>query len=390
VTPEERELQRAFDARSSVPSPEFRARLTSALESGRPVPTVPPALATAVAAVLTVVAVGVLIFAGPLVHPRPSGGPATSARLHTTPTPTPNPNAVPGVLVPPPGGSIALPAYAQLSVPSGDVVWVLMLDQYLYRSTDRGQTWVQRPMPPGGQVTGEFWLPEISFVSAVEGWLSTGGTHGTQCSSDHTEIWHTTDGGSTWAPLGSTGIADVRCKQGLSFVDPRHGFLGAWDDNHTPVIYRTSDGGLTWSASEPLRDPPGFTTKLAGVVQRFGSSLVVPDYGFKAQTGAESVFRSTDGGATWTYTATAPLQADEIAFVSASRWLQLIEPGQSVETTDAGATWHHYASDYSQAAPIAPQILFRDSMIGYATVRGAIELTVDGGLHWIEIKSPGT
>jgi photosystem II stability/assembly factor-like uncharacterized protein len=293
------------------------------------------------------------------------------------------------VLVAPPN-PIVLPDSAQMSVPSSDVVWVLVHGQYLYRSTDRGSAWVQRPMPPARA----FPLPEMSFVNGAEGWLSTG-AYASDCSADHTDIWRTTDAGSTWALLGSTGIAEAQCKQGLSFVDPLHGFLGAWDRNHAPVIYRTSDGGLTWSASQPLPDPPSFThgagaTLQTGLVQVFGSTLLVPEFGNSGTTGFQAVFHSTDGGATWTYLATAPLPADDIAFVSASRWLQLIGPGQSIETTDAGAAWQPYASDYSQAAPIAPQVLFGDTMVGYATVRGGIQRTVDGGLHWSAIKTPGT
>jgi photosystem II stability/assembly factor-like uncharacterized protein len=386
MTPEEQELRRALDSRSAAPSPEFRASLRSSLQTGKPVPTVPPAFALGVAAVLAIVAVGVLLFAGQALHPRPIGPAHTSPAATPTPVPAP-PQVVPGVLVAPPN-PIVLPGTAQMSVPSSDVAWVLMDDQYLYRSTDRGATWAQRPMPPAKAMP----LPEVSFVNGAEGWLSTSGYTG-NCSAVHTDIWHTTDAGSTWALLGSTGIAHVLCKQGLSFVDPLHGFLGAWGESQ--VIYRTSDGGMTWSASQPLPDPPGITHGAGtmvhtGLVQAFGSTLLVPDYGNNGSTSVQAVFHSTDGGATWTYLSTAQLPPDDIAFVSQSRWLQVIAPGQSIETTDAGATWHPYESDYSQAAPIAPQVLFGDTMVGYATVRGEIQRTVDGGLHWSYIKTPGT
>lgn len=390
MTPEERELRRALDARSAAPSPEFRASLRSALETGKPVPTVPPAIAMAVAALLAVVVIGVLLFAGQALHPRPIVPAQTSPAATPTPLPTP-PEAVPGVLVAPPN-PIALPDSAQLSAPSSDVVWVLVHDQYLYRSTDRGTTWIQRPMPPARLQP----QPEVSFVNGLEGWLSTGGTTTSDCSQGSTEIWHTTDAGATWANLGSSGIADTQCKQHLSFVDPMHGFLGAWDYNNAPVIYRTVDGGLTWSASRPLADPPGFTTRpgvstlQTGLVQALGSTLLVPAYGFNSNTGVEAVFHSTDGGATWTYLAAGQLGDNTIALVSASRWLQLIGPGQSIETTDSGATWHSYASDYSQTAPVPPQFAFGDAVIGYATVRGVIQLTLDGGVNWSDIKTPGT
>jgi photosystem II stability/assembly factor-like uncharacterized protein len=77
-------------------------------------------------------------------------------------------------------------------------------------------------------------------------------------------------------------------------------------------------------------------------------------------------------------------------FVSATRWLQIGTPSQSQETTDAGASWHAFATDYQQAAPVNPQIVFGDASTGYATVRGSIQRTTDGGAHWTAVKTPGT
>jgi photosystem II stability/assembly factor-like uncharacterized protein len=61
-----------------------------------------------------------------------------------------------------------------------------------------------------------------------------------------------------------------------------------------------------------------------------------------------------------------------------------------VETTDAGKTWHPYPADYTQAAGVAPDVVFADPLVGYATVRGGITRTVDGGSHWTAIETPGT
>jgi photosystem II stability/assembly factor-like uncharacterized protein len=61
-----------------------------------------------------------------------------------------------------------------------------------------------------------------------------------------------------------------------------------------------------------------------------------------------------------------------------------------METTDGGATWHKYTTDYSQAAPITADFVFGHADFGYATVRGAIQRTMDAGAHWTTIKTPGT
>lgn len=399
MTPEERELRRALDSRSGEATPEFRARLSSTLSAeGKPASNYLPVLAAVAAVVLVFATVGVLLLARQARNQPPPVA-ATTPTANATPTATASPEPSPtplvelGVVTKPPS-PIALPATTQLSAPSANVLWALVVSEYLYRSTDRGTTWQQRPMLPGfyGAVSPQ----EIAFASSQEGWVTEGGPRpgSSVCDAFSASVWHTADAGTTWRLLAPTGIPDSRCKSGLSFVDSSRGFLGAWDQSHAPVLYRTSDGGQTWAASAPLPDPPGFQTKAgsaleAGRVREFGSMLLVPAWSTSAGP-TQYVFRSDDGGATWAFAAKVPQGYDNVDLVTASRWLELIGPGQSKETTDAGVTWHAYASDYSQAAPIAADFVFADSKIGYGTVRGVISRTVDGGLRWTQIHTPGT
>jgi photosystem II stability/assembly factor-like uncharacterized protein len=386
VTPDERELRRALDARSGEVSPEFRSRLAGALQQGRPSASALPAIALFTVIVFSLTSVGILLTArnlGQVSH----GGPASGSRL-ASPTET----------------QIYMPQTAHLSAPSGDVLWVFFGQGFLFRSTDRGSTWEQRPLP-AARGRG-YPHPEVSFVDAQQGWFSTGGVPETQCNGAGEEIWRTADGGATWQQVvivawtppkqTDSGIGYAQCKEGLSFVDGTHGFLAAGDENHQPTIYQTSDGGRTWKGSS-LPDPPGFVTRAggfalrAGLVHESGSSLLVPAWGMNAATQQLEgyVFRSVDAGATWNFAAKIPSPTSSIAIVTASRWLQLIEPDQSSETMDSGKNWHAYPTDYAQAAPVAPDVLFANPIVGYATVRGSIQRTVDGGAHWVMIKTPG-
>jgi photosystem II stability/assembly factor-like uncharacterized protein len=196
---------------------------------------------------------------------------------------------------------------------------------------------------------------------------------------------------SVSSPQGGTGaIAFAQCKQGLSFIDPTHGFLGAWGNLARPTIYRTSDGGRSW-AGATLPDPPGFVTQggpglRAGLVNGFGSNLLVLAM---SEQGDGYVFRSTDGGTSWAYVARAGGYAYSFTFVAASRWLVIGNDSSAVETTDAGKTWHPYTTDYSNAAGVGTVFVFGDAQVGYGTVRGGIERTVDGGAHWSIIQTPG-
>ncbi|HKC90104.1 MAG TPA: hypothetical protein VKE23_02130 [Candidatus Limnocylindria bacterium] len=259
----------------------------------------------------------------------------------------------------------------------------------LFRSSDRGDTWVERSTAPGLAST------EISFADATNGLLLNTGTAAGGCDTQTVSIGKTVDGAATWQQVKATGIADAMCKRDLASADSTHAFFTAYGPNSGPVIYRTADGGQTWTPSKPLPDPPGFTfTQPGGVVilpgrpRAFGSVVLVEAQGYGEKT--RFIFRSTDGGATWTYASTVPTFEGSVAFVTPTRWVEIAPPGSSKETTDGGASWHAYTTDYSQAAPVAGEIVFGDASVGYATVRGSIQRTTDGGAHWTAIKTPGT
>jgi photosystem II stability/assembly factor-like uncharacterized protein len=310
---------------------------------------------------------------------------ASTGSSSTSPASTPTPAQV-GT-----GQRVVLPSPAEVSAPSHTVIWALYPQfNALFRSTDQGATWERRQMP--AQMPVSPMGTSIAFVDDMQGWLLSAVSPETQCNAEGSAVWHTSDGGATWQQLQTVGIAPAQCKMNLSFIDPRRGFLTAWDDNHRPTVYRTSDSGVTWTAST-VPDPHGFTTLGAGdalqvgLVKRFDPRLLVDASGMQPDGLHRYVLSSTDGGATWTSVATTPAPQESVAFVGGDRWLQL---AMRVETTDSGKTWHALNTDYSQAAPIAPQVLFADSTVGYATVRGEIQRTIDGGAHWSAIKSPGT
>jgi len=240
-------------------------------------------------------------------------------------------------------------------------------------------------VPPGLVST------EIAFADDTRGLLLNTGTATTDCQTQTVSLGKTVDGAASWQQVPQTGIANAMCKAGLASADPTHAFLRTNSPNAGSLIYRTADAGATWTASAPFPIPPNLASHGAqwvNITERpraFGSVVLVG--GGAGQT--KDVFRSTDGGATFTYASTVAAEGI-VAYVTATRWLQILPPDQSMETIDGGATWHPYTTDYSQAAPIAPDVVFGDANVGYATVRGAIQRTTDGGAHWTTIKTPGT
>jgi photosystem II stability/assembly factor-like uncharacterized protein len=264
------------------------------------------------------------------------------------------------------------------------VIWALVAETRLFVSSDRGDSWQERSTPPG--LTNI----DIAFASERDGLILNVSIPATDCQTQSATIWRTSDGAASWQKLASTGIADALCKSGLAAVDATHAFFTASKAGTNPLIYRTGDGGATWTPSAPLPTPPnmaGSSITNTGRPRAFGSVVLV-DGGGGQQT--KDVFRSTDGGATFAYASTVPTFEGSVAYITATRWLQIAPPSSSKETTDGGATWHAYTTDYSQAAPVAPVVVFGDASVGYATVRGAIQRTTDGGAQWTTIKTPGT
>lgn len=373
MTPEDWELRKALDARSAAPSPEFRSRLSQALAPGRPATNWTPAVAAVAVFALCAATIGVLAYARHLGSPQ---GNASGARL-ASPSPTAVPTPLPGVLT--------------LSAPSAGVVWAAVDSNRLFVSADGGGTWSERSLPAQVGLP-----PAISFISRDEGWLVTAGSPATQCDTQSVAIWHTTDGAASWRRLAAAGIAEEQCKENVWFFDSRHGFLTAWDDNHRPTVYRTADGGGTWSPST-LPDPPdyvsasgGFNLR-AGWVKQFGSVLYLEAWGSQDSPmhDRQYVFRSADGGATWSWMTKVPSPA--IVMVTESRWLLLTAPGQSQETTSSGQQWHPYQTDLNLGADASgSQVLFADPNVGYAKGSAALERTSDGGAHWGPISIPDT
>ncbi len=317
----------------------------------------------------------------------PASAPGAAATSTTTATATATPTAtLPATSTATP---IPLPSNAQLSAPSHNVVWALVAGHALFRSVDTGDSWEERPLPPDDNPIGG-----ISFVGSSEGWALVAGSPATQCQVQQATIWHTADAGASWQALPATGIGGAQCKGPLAFVDQERGFLVGWSQNQAPVIYRSLDGGVSWSASGPLPDPPGEQTRAGGFalrpqrVQRAGGALFVAASGWQHTY----VYRSTDGGANWTYRATVPDAVDlgSVSFITEDRWWASgSQPGQT-ETEDGGVTWHRAPGNLQFAAPIPPVVVFADADVGYATVRGVIRRTRDGGAHWTDLRTPGT
>jgi photosystem II stability/assembly factor-like uncharacterized protein len=150
-------------------------------------------------------------------------------------------------------------------------------------TADAGKTWVRRTLPAALPDEGAFAASNSSLVvqGTQEAWFGTSGAR----------VFHTTDGGATWA-VSQTSLRHDAKSAGifsLYFTDALHGIAVGGDytklKEDAQNVALTSDGGRTWS--EPASRPGGYR------------SAVVCDKLRCVTTGPGGSDASRDGGRTW-------------------------------------------------------------------------------------------
>ncbi len=130
-------------------------------------------------------------------------------------------------------------------------------------------------------------LAKIDFQDAERGW-------GIAVNHDGF-IVRTVDGGSTWLNATPTGLASVGPSAALFVLDSEHVWaLVPGTDFYAAVLYRTTDGGVTWTSNQV----PFGTAYIQFLDGSAGRALA--DRGAGAGSNAVGLYQTSDGGMTWT------------------------------------------------------------------------------------------
>jgi photosystem II stability/assembly factor-like uncharacterized protein len=129
-------------------------------------------------------------------------------------------------------------------------------------------------------------LIHIAFLDANNGWG--------MASNDNGYILRTVDGGTTWQNVTPAGLASIGYSTTLSVLDVNTAWaLVPNADFFTGILYRTSDGGLTWTS---------FSVPFGGGSLQFldpNTGRALADRGAGAGSQSVEMFQTSDGGATW-------------------------------------------------------------------------------------------
>jgi photosystem II stability/assembly factor-like uncharacterized protein len=153
----------------------------------------------------------------------------------------------------------------------------------LLTTVDAGQTWQRRTVPAGDEGAFAASNSSLAIRGKQEAWFGTTASR----------VYRTKDGGKTWTVTQTPIRHDTKSAGIFSLFfqpDRKHGiavggeYTKAKEDAHNIAI--TSDGGRTWT--EPTQRPHGYRSAVACIQQTC------------IATGPEATDRSTDGGQTWT------------------------------------------------------------------------------------------
>lgn len=274
----------------------------------------------------------------------------------------------------------------------------------IFRSTDAGNTWTGLAAAPSGESYGDILVDPGNSQTLYTGTLG----------SDHqTRLYRSLDGGMNWslgqtlassclpsfAPGTATGSALAACGTTLwrtadsgqswqsvtvPFSQPTRLARGAggalWAYGPT-TLFRSNDSGATWQATGHALPCPGMNALAADPNQ---PNVLVAGAAVLAPPACGGIFRSIDGGSTWTaaplsgaYVTDVVVNAADPTRVYASAGAFGATEGGVFASLDGGATWTDTALPPGSASRLA---LSPSGRILYAaSTLGAYQLGVASG-----------
>ena len=241
-----------------------------------------------------------------------------------------------------------------------DIIWVSDTAGYVYKSEDRGDSWLPRLLDK------EFY--SIDFLDASNGVLA--GEDGT--------VFYTSDSGASWWVI-SNGLDDY---EAATYVAPGEMWVGGEDGR----LFRTWDYGLNWHA---MHSGPRATFRdVMFATPEVGIAVGDVQIHNPAPLSTCGVYLTVNGGATWiagrlgdSDIVCAGSDLNSVWMMDTMHAVAVGDGGGIWLTTDGGRTWsQRHAGTTNDLLDVA----FFDAQNGVAVGEGGIKRhTDDGGATWL-------
>jgi photosystem II stability/assembly factor-like uncharacterized protein len=185
-----------------------------------------------------------------------------------------------------------------------NIVYVGVASGGVWKTTNNGTTWEPVFDKQSVSTIGDIAIAP-SDPSIV--WVGTGEPNNRQSSSWGDGVYKSLDGGKTWKKMGLEATRHI----GRIVVHPKNPELAyvaalghLWGPNPERGVYKTTDGGRSWSqvlkinddtgVSDIAMDPESPDTLYAAAYERRRAP-----YGFNGGGPDSAIYKTTDGGASW-------------------------------------------------------------------------------------------
>ena len=231
----------------------------------------------------------------------------------------------------------------------------------VYKSDDSGSTWALQAPISSTRCTKVLVHPTNPNVVYVAG---NAGLH------------KTTNGGASWSNVRSDHISDVL----LDPTRPDRLFAAVWNSG----VYRSTDGGASWtllSTGIPTGAAADWIKLAMGLNGTNGTDYLLAKMGPDSGT----VYRSTNGGTTWSQVATGvqPASYNEwtnVIAVDPNNHNRILAGGVGLSRATNGSTFSGVGGTHSDHHSIvySPE----DSNVVYLATDGGVYKSMDGGATW--------
>ncbi len=260
---------------------------------------------------------------------------------------------------------------------------------FQFRTSDGGINWSKLAVPFSGA--------KISFLDTSNGWALA--DLGIGAGSNAVAVYQTNDGGTTWNlkyindpnhASASDSLPLGGLKYGLTALDTGRAWVyGVVYAPGSVYLFKTENGGETWThVSLPLPQGAENAELLIEQMQFVSDTEAFLIMRVTADPIKTAIYRSTDSGATWSLTPTLIPGGPVAEFLSAEE-LILYNREQFYVTRDAAQTWNNISPEV-RFDEIFAAMDFVNTSAGYVvtldpTNHRSLYRTNDGGTTWYPV-----
>jgi photosystem II stability/assembly factor-like uncharacterized protein len=200
-------------------------------------------------------------------------------------------------------------------------------------------------------------------------------------------LWSSASGVTQWSPLGrGAGSATITNRGSTIVYDPEH-LDTFWESGlyNGGAVYRTDDNGATFRQLGSISSSDSVSVDLTDPARR---TLLANQH----ESG--TVYRSTDGGSTWTtISGSLPYGVGFTSapyVVNAQTYLLGTNHGTKTgifRTTNGGAVWSQV---FATGAIGQPMVSRRDGSLYWTLENGGVAKSTNAGVTWTQVTRAGT